>query len=131
MAKHCQNCNESHVKMNIPFSIWGAVPPRPPAMVIVNPPLHFSGFATVCLVRHSVNKCPHILINWTASILQCVIKLPPHNALHSSSYVCMQVHVYVCLIYIYIYFFLYPVSWAYQWHRQCNICHTALQKCKC
>ena len=23
---------------------------------------------------------------------------------------------------------LYPVSWAYQRHRQCNICHTALQK---
>ena len=25
---------------------------------------------------------------------------------------------------------LYPVLWAYQRHRQCNICHTALQKCK-
>ena len=23
---------------------------------------------------------------------------------------------------------LYPISWVYQRHRQCNICHTALQK---
>ena len=23
----------------------------------------------VCIVRHSVNKCPHVLIHWTASIL--------------------------------------------------------------
>ena len=27
----------------------------------------------VCIVHHSVNQCPHILIHWTASILQCVI----------------------------------------------------------
>ena len=26
-----------------------------------------------------------------------------------------------------LYHTLYPVSWAYQRHRQCNICHTALQ----
>ena len=31
----------------------------------------------VCLVRHSVNKCPRVLIHWTALILQCVIKLAP------------------------------------------------------
>ena len=27
----------------------------------------------VCIVRHSINKCPHVLIHWTASNLQCVI----------------------------------------------------------
>ena len=27
----------------------------------------------VCLVRHSVNKCPRVLIHWTASILHCII----------------------------------------------------------
>ena len=34
----------------------------------------------VCLVRHSVNKCPCVLIDWTASILQCIIKLAPHSS---------------------------------------------------
>ena len=28
----------------------------------------------LCIVRHSVNKCPRVLIHWTASILQCVIQ---------------------------------------------------------
>ena len=28
----------------------------------------------LCLVCHSANKCPRVLIHWTASILQCVIK---------------------------------------------------------
>ena len=27
-----------------------------------------------------------------------------------------------------IYIYLYPFSWAYQRHCQCNICHAALQK---
>ena len=39
-----------------------------PAMFIC---IYLSMF--VCIVRHSVNKCPHVLIHWTASILQCVI----------------------------------------------------------
>ena len=27
----------------------------------------------LCIIRHSVNKCPCVLIHWTASILQCII----------------------------------------------------------
>ena len=46
MAKHCQNWHESHVETIIPFSVWGAQPPRPPVLVIVNHPFHFSGSAT-------------------------------------------------------------------------------------
>ena len=37
MAKHCQNWYKSHVKMTIHFSVWEAMPPRPTALVILNP----------------------------------------------------------------------------------------------
>ena len=36
-----------------------------------------SGYVYVYLVRYSVNKCLRVLIHWTASILQCIIKLAP------------------------------------------------------
>ena len=41
MAKHCQNCNESHVKMNIPFSICGGCAPQTPCCGDCEPPISF------------------------------------------------------------------------------------------
>ena len=54
--KHCQNCNESHVKMNYTLQHLGAVPPRPPALVIVIPPFSFFW------IRHWLDTLSNVLL---------------------------------------------------------------------
>ena len=44
----CKNCYESSAKWDIPFSVWGAIPFRPPAVLLPpfwKPPKNFSAYA--------------------------------------------------------------------------------------
>ena len=68
--------------------IIGASVSEPHTCQTVSPTICISIY--VCLVRHSINKCPRVLIHWTAAILQCVIKACP-----TMSYILLVIQVII------------------------------------
>ena len=55
-----------------PHQFIGASLSKPHTGQTASPAIYLSTY-DLSIVCHSVNKCPRVLIHWTASILQCVI----------------------------------------------------------